>query len=176
MIGPFRGEYGFLSNMPDAKIFFNGRWYRSSECAYQAYKFDYPVSDLVCGKLVLRMTDCPGNVAKKLAKENESYIRPDWLQVRLPAMSEIIHAKFTQHKDLRIQLINTFPHDLVEVNFWHDNFWGDCQCGKKVSCEDKGENWLGRIHMAERMYWFQLMANKSWEGQHIPNDPLAKAA
>jgi ribA/ribD-fused uncharacterized protein len=176
MIGPFKEEWSFLSNMPDAKILYAGRTFKNSESAYQAAKFDYPVSDLVAGRLVLRMIDIQGGVAKKLAKENETYIRPDWHQVKLAIMSEITHAKFTQNKDLRIQLVNTFPHDLVEINWWHDNFWGDCRCSKKISCDDKGENWLGRILMAERMYWFQLMANKSWEGQHIPNDPLAKAA
>jgi len=70
-------------------------------------------------------------------------------------MSEVVHAKFAQNKDIRIQLVNTFPHDLVEGNTWHDYFYG--------VCNGQGTNWLGRILMAERMYWLDLMANKSWE-------------
>ena len=67
----------------------------------------------------------------------------------------MVHAKFTQNKDIRIQLVNTFPQDLVEGNTWHDYFYG--------VCNGQGANWLGRILMAERMYWLDLMANKSWE-------------
>jgi len=30
-------------------------------------------------------------------------------------MSEVVHAKFAQNKDIRIQLVNTFPHDLLRA-------------------------------------------------------------
>jgi predicted NAD-dependent protein-ADP-ribosyltransferase YbiA (DUF1768 family) len=67
-------------------------------------------------------------------------------------MSEIIHAKFTQNKDIRIKLMNTYPQELIEGNNWQDHFWG--------VCNGAGLNWLGRILMAERVYWLDLMANK----------------
>ena len=76
-------------------------------------------------------------------------------QISLIVMSEVVHAKFTQNKDIRIQLVNTFPQDLVEGNTWHDYFYG--------VCDGQGANWPGRILMAERMYCLDLMANKSWE-------------
>ena len=33
---------------------------------------------------------------------------------------------------------------IVEVNNWHDNWWGDCICGGN-RCKEKGKNHLGII-------------------------------
>jgi predicted NAD-dependent protein-ADP-ribosyltransferase YbiA (DUF1768 family) len=71
-------------------------------------------------------------------------------------MSEVVHAKFTQNKDIRIQLINTYPQELVENNTWGDVFYG--------VYKETGQNWLGRILMAERVYWLDLMANGKYKG------------
>ena len=97
--------------------------------------------------------DDNGKEAKQLVKRYQPAISA-WIGNKSTSiiMSEIIHAKFTQNKDLRILLVNTYPQTLVEGNTWHDYFWG--------VCDGRGENWLGRILMAERVYWLDLMANK----------------
>ena len=43
----------------------------------------------------------------------------------------------------RIEGINShyYPRELIEKNYWHDNFWGVCTCGK---CST-GKNHLGTI-------------------------------
>lgn len=57
-------------------------------------------------------------------------------------MYMIVKAKFTQHIDLAKKLLNTPDKDLIELNYWHDNYWGSCTCNK---CNNKGLNKLGEI-------------------------------
>ncbi len=54
-------------------------------------------------------------------------------------MEQVLHAKFGD-PELADQLVSTHPHQLVEGNTWHDQFWGDCHCGR---CPGDGENMLG---------------------------------
>jgi ribA/ribD-fused uncharacterized protein len=161
MIDSFMGENRWLSNFPDAPLFYGGRHFRNSESAYHATKF---IEDAQANISPWQFETTSGSEAKKLAKENKTFIRSDWMDISLLTMVEITHAKYNQNKDLRIRLVNTFPHDLVEGNNWHDAFYGVCSCkGPSLCFKGKGMNWLGRILMAERMYWLDLMSHKSWE-------------
>ena len=46
------------------------------------------------------------------------------------------------------RLLSTSNATLVEGNWWHDNFWGDCYCPK---CKGiPGANTLGRLLMELR--------------------------
>lgn len=47
------------------------------------------------------------------------------------------------------RLLATGTEYLVEGNYWHDNDWGNCTCGRP-SCSDKGKNYLGLCLMAVR--------------------------
>ncbi len=47
-----------------------------------------------------------------------------------------------KQKELAQKLINTGDAELIEKNYWHDYFWGECN--------GKGENWLGKILMQIR--------------------------
>ena len=42
----------------------------------------------------------------------------------------------------------TAPAPLLEGNYWHDNYWGDCKC--KTCEKTEGQNKLGRILMIVR--------------------------
>ena len=68
-------------------------------------------------------------------------LRPDWEEIKLEAMREVVHVKFLA-PDLRRYLLNTGDATLIEGNYWNDTFWG--------MCRGIGENHLGRILMAER--------------------------
>jgi hypothetical protein len=47
--------------------------------------------------------------------------------------------------ELREWLVATYPIPLVEGNYWHDNYWGDCSCNK---CQaTPGINKLGKMLM-----------------------------
>ena len=68
-------------------------------------------------------------------------LRPDWEEVKVGIMEEIVRTKFTQNEDLKCWLIGTGDAELVEGNTWHDTCWGvDAKT-------DEGQNHLGKILM-----------------------------
>lgn len=79
---------------------------------------------------------------------------PDWADRRVGVMAYGLYHKFVMHADLRLMLIDTGIEELVEGNYWHDNFWGDCGCPKCASI--KGKNVLGRLLMNTRNYFREL--------------------
>jgi predicted NAD-dependent protein-ADP-ribosyltransferase YbiA (DUF1768 family) len=65
-------------------------------------------------------------------------------------MLEIVEAKFVQNPDLAKLLVATGNIALIEVNHWHDNFWGQCNCETCVKTGDYAFNNLGIILMRVR--------------------------
>jgi hypothetical protein len=121
--------------------------YDSVEHAYQAFKFlDPKLREKFRGKGKDALTPAE---AKRLARtlKAQGLQRKDWEQVNLAVMEDLVRQKFQEPK-LRKLLLATDPKTLVEGNYWHDNFWGDCSCAK---CADKPKlNHLGRILMKIR--------------------------
>lgn len=155
MIGKFEGKYRFLSNFFEVVIYYDGVAFRSAENAYQASK----TADRALQESFQEMRPADAKRAgRKLT------LRED---LKLDSMSEIVHAKFTQHRDLRRRLMDTEDQELIEGNWWHDEFWGVCEClGEKLGCgAGNGRNWLGRILMAERAYWMALSVSGSIVGR-----------
>lgn len=71
-------------------------------------------------------------------------LRPDWEEVNVGIMKEIIRAKFTQNEDMKRQLLATGDTYLEEGNAWHDTCWGvDAKTGE-------GQNYLGKALMKIR--------------------------
>ena len=69
-------------------------------------------------------------------------MRPDWNDIRVDIMRNIVNAKFTQNPDLMNKLLETNDAELLEGNWWKDTFWG--------ICNGEGENNLGKILMEIR--------------------------
>lgn len=69
-------------------------------------------------------------------------MRPDWDDVKVDVMEEIVYAKFTQNENLMHMLVLTEDMPLIEGNSWGDTFWG--------VCDGVGENNLGKILMRVR--------------------------
>ena len=67
---------------------------------------------------------------------------------RLRMMKGLLKQKFREGSDLAHQLLATKDALIVEGNYWHDNFWGDCTCQK--CAKRKGENHMGRLLMQVR--------------------------
>ena len=131
----FRGAYDYLSNFYPSSIEFDGITYCSAEAAFQAQK---------CADQKLREQFAGLTAVKARHRGRQVDMRPDWEQVKLGIMEEIVRAKFTQHPELAGRLLSTGDLQLVEGNVWHDTFWGvDLVTGK-------GENRLGRILMRIR--------------------------
>ena len=62
--------------------------------------------------------------------------------IKIPLMRSLLREKFVQEPERSI-LLATGDEELIEGNWWHDTFWGQCPLGT-------GENWLGRLLMEVR--------------------------
>lgn len=133
-IDRFHGAYRFLSNFYPSPVAMDGYGYPTVEHAYQAAKCDRHED-----RIEIRLASTPGE-AKRLGRQMD--LRPDWHQVRVAVMTELVLQKFAWHPRLRRQLLATESEELIEGNTWHDTFWGVC-----AGC---GENNLGKILMRVR--------------------------
>lgn len=88
----------------------------------------------------------PPGQAKKWGRKIT--LRPDWEDIKLELMYQLVHCKFSDHDKLRGFLMTTSDFILVEGNNWHDNFYGNCVCYRCTNIE--GKNWLGKILMEVR--------------------------
>jgi predicted NAD-dependent protein-ADP-ribosyltransferase YbiA (DUF1768 family) len=80
-------------------------------------------------------------------------MRNDWDLIKVSIMRECIAAKFSDKNPvLVLRLLGTDDAELVEVNSWHDSFFGVCSCGH---CP-QGDNWLGTILMERRAYLIDM--------------------
>jgi predicted NAD-dependent protein-ADP-ribosyltransferase YbiA (DUF1768 family) len=71
---------------------------------------------------------------------NNLVLRPDWEEVKIPIMRELLKQKFS-NRALMYKLRQT-KGELIEGNNWGDTFWG--------VCKGQGENHLGRLLMEIR--------------------------
>ncbi len=131
----FVGPYRWLSNFAWCRVVYDGVRYPSIEHAYQAQK----TLDLVARQKFRSPHVTPGQ-AKKLGRTLD--LRPDWLEVRVGVMKELLRAKF-KDDPFRMLLLLTGEARLVEGNAWGDTFWG-------VDDEKGGENMLGKLLMEVR--------------------------
>jgi ribA/ribD-fused uncharacterized protein len=123
----FRGPHAFLSNFyiePDGT--FVERNYQQAKCLRDE---DWDKFNSLT----------PGE-CKRLGHTIE--LRPDWEEVKISIMEELLHVKFTDHPSLMEKLQATGSAELVEGNWWKDTFWG--------RHNGVGENHLGKLLMSVR--------------------------
>jgi len=123
-------HYGFTNFSPHPVVY-KGRKYPTSEHLFQASKFAHR-PDLA--EHIRTYSDRPSaafSEARRFAPE----VRPDWLNVNVGLMDEIIWLKFTQHQSLKEELLATGDAELVEDSD-KDAFWG-------IGADRKGRNELG---------------------------------
>lgn len=143
LISRFRGLYRFLSNFYVCDVEYEGYSYTSVEHAYQERK----TWDVDRRKLI-REASTPFGCAK-LGRAKETILRDDWYEIKGKIMKPIVEAKFMQNEDLSMKLLLTGDAYLMEGNYWHDNYFGNCSC-KRCHEGDSGQNWLGKILMEVR--------------------------
>lgn len=129
----FFGDYRWLSNFEECKVFYEGLEYPSSENAYQAAKS-------LDAEVKLQFSRLSPSQSKKISKSID--IRPDWEQIKRDVMFQICLDKFTRNPELGTKLIETGDKYLEETNHWKDTFWG--------VCDGIGQNHLGKILMQIR--------------------------
>jgi len=132
MIDSFSVEHRFLSNFWPAKVKLDGIEYQTVEHAYQAAKTLDPFLRKPFESIE------PGR-AKRLGKRLK--MRPDWKQVKIPIMKDLLLQKFAD-PELKQLLLSTGDELLIEGNTWGDTFWGICR--------SEGSNYLGQILMGIR--------------------------
>ncbi len=129
----FFGEYRWLSNFHICPVEYSGFTFESSEQAYQAAKCPETT-----GMYQFRIL----SPAKAKALGQKVQIRPDWKDVKLDVMYQILQSKFANTVSLRQALIDTGDKYLEETNWWRDRFWG--------VYNGEGSNNLGKILMQIR--------------------------
>ncbi len=128
-------QYRFLSNFYEARVEYGGLAFGSNEAAFQAQK-------CMTEEEKVQFTEYGPGKSKGVGRRVR--LRPDWEEVKVGIMEEIVRAKFTQHPELAAKLLATGEKVLVEGNTWGDTCWGvDLRTGQ-------GENHLGKILMKVR--------------------------
>lgn len=128
MINKFQGETRWLSNFQVCNIEIDGKLYKTTEHAYQAFKtLDETEHEQI------RNAATAGK-AKRLGRK--ATLRSDWEDVKEEVMWYVNWLKF-QDPELRQKLLDTGDEELVEGNTWGDTYWG--------VCKGKGKNRLGHI-------------------------------
>jgi hypothetical protein len=126
----FRGKYNFLSNFYPCPVMYNDTWYKTTEHAYQAVKFDDPEL-----RESIKNAQTPA-LAKRLASENSDKICKNWDQRKIAVMYDLVSQKFKNDPILKQKLLKV-DEPIIEHNMWGDKFWG--------VCDGEGENNLGKI-------------------------------
>lgn len=131
----FRGAFHFLSNFYPSNVIYDGQLYPTVEHAYQAAKTTNKET-----RTKIRCCLTPGS-AKKMGQQRVN-LRPDWAEIKVSIMRELIRNKFQNNPKLKTQLLWTNKAALIEGNNWGDTFWGQVN--------GVGENMLGKILMEVR--------------------------
>lgn len=126
-----------LSNFSSFAIDWKSIRFPTSEHVYHFEKFE---GDPHVQSLVLQAASA--HAAFKLAEYHRAFRRPDWDDVKVDVMRNILRAKVAQHEYVRRKLIATGERELVE-NSWRDSFWG-------WGPNRDGRNVLGKLWMEIR--------------------------
>lgn len=146
LIDRFIEPWSFLSNFYSCTVEYEGEVYHSVENAYQAAKAADPKR-----RSTFQLPGVTSGQAKSLGRK--LIIRPDWDEVRVDIMRDLLLQKFYP-TILRRKLLSTFAATLVEGNYWHDEFWGVCDGGcRQGPHEPNGKNMLGILLMDTRIHF-----------------------
>ena len=117
----------------------NGIKYATPEHFYQASK-----ADLWNDHLWVAQATTPGGAK---GRGRRIKVREDWDEIKLSVMEQAIRHRLLLEPEWTEKLLSE-KLPIVEVNTWHDNFWGQCTCNK---CKNiSGLNNLGKLLMRLR--------------------------
>jgi ribA/ribD-fused uncharacterized protein len=135
----YKSGYPFnscFSNFFHAPILIDGKVWPTSEHYFQAMKFS-GIDEEYAERI--RLSPKPG---KAFFMGRRKQAREDWGEVKNEVMKNALRAKFTQHQELRQELLKTDNGNIIQ-RCGHDKYWGD-------GYPDKGENMLGKLLMEIR--------------------------
>lgn len=134
----FKDKYAFLSNFAQAPVVHDGMHFPTVEHAYQAAK-TLDEAD----RHAIQIARTPG-MAKRMGRYVK--MRPDWEEIKIGIMEDLLRQKFTGRYQFRNMLKSTGNAELIEGNTWGDKFWGAVWDNN----EWVGENNLGKLLMKIR--------------------------
>jgi len=133
----YEAKFYCLSNFSAFSIFDGGYQWPTVEHYYQGCKFS---QSRLATQLMHSVGTCSSaHDAKKLARANSEYVRPDWNDVKLQVMEGALCLKLGQHSYVKKMLLETGDRKIIE-NSHKDSFWG-------WGPDRKGESHLGRLWM-----------------------------
>lgn len=137
----YEQEFYVLSNFSAFSIYWDvsgfSAKFDTSEALYHWHKFPNSarIRDLI-------RSAPSAHESFKIAEQYKDSVRPDWKEVRVDVMRQILRAKVQQHEYVKRKLLKTGDRLLVE-NSWRDAFWGSGPDGD-------GVNQLGKLWMEIR--------------------------
>lgn len=147
----FSGKMRWASNLFMEAPYYSRHWDRIVPSVEHDFNARKPV-EVEAAERILAAAD--GAEAKRLGNSRTAFtLRPGWDSGgRVRAMQDALVGKFAV-PEMAERLVATGTLHLVETNYWHDNFWGDCFGGMdrcKPACARPGVNMLGELLMALR--------------------------
>ncbi|KAI0690859.1 hypothetical protein BC835DRAFT_1362774 [Cytidiella melzeri] len=125
-------QFAGLTHLSSHRVHHDRKLYPSAFHLLEALRFIDTRPDL--SEQIRR---CPSaDEVKAIVSQNSAFCRPDWENVVLHMMDEVLYTKFIQHPHLRSLLLSTGAAELLYADT-HDNMWGDGPLGR-------GANELGR--------------------------------
>lgn len=132
----YENEYYCLSNFSSFAIEENGIVYMTSEHLYHCKKFE----DKKIQQEIIESRSA--HDALIIAKKYRDVRNPDWDNIKVKIMKDILMIKLNQHRYIRKKLLDTGDREIIE-NSWKDDFWG---WGENMD----GQNVLGKLWMEIR--------------------------
>lgn len=118
-------------------LVYDGVQYWTTENFYQAMK----TTDKRLRAYIAKMK--PHEAKKFCGRGNPDFkLRPDWNNIRLKVMEYALRKKVQLDWRFQQKLL-MLNEPLVQTNYWHDNFYGECQCKKCQNVVKR--NHLGKI-------------------------------
>ncbi|EAU83115.2 hypothetical protein CC1G_11641 [Coprinopsis cinerea okayama7 len=108
-------HYGF-TNFSAHPVMYKGKRYPTSEHLFQSFKFQGHRPNLA--EHIRTCSERP-SVAFSEARRFQPEVRHDWKRVNIEKMEETLWHKFTQHEDLKAELLATGDAELIEVLYIH---------------------------------------------------------
>jgi len=147
----YENDFYVLSNFSAFRLLWRGRSFDTSEAAYHWERFatgqDTGQRSPALGSMAAGVADrirfaYSAHDAFTIAQECKPLQRPDWDEVKVDVMREILRAKTNQHQYVRRKLLDTGERELIEDS-WRDDFWG-------WGPNRTGRNMLGKLWMEVR--------------------------
>ena len=115
------------SNFWGEELFFKGRWFSNAEQCYQCHKA-WINGNPGKANLMLKQT-CPFSIKSLGGKVN--IVEPQWEQIKINLMWQILSNKFSQSGAFRLRLAKTGRSPLIHIV--DDTFWGTGLLGEGLN-------------------------------------------